>query len=140
MSQKVPSGAQLSRAPRRWEVARAAHTGHAEACRAGILMILMPGVDAGAEGVYVCLVPDPKWKFRLKACAPGGFQVKKLMIAVLGMSLALGGTLAYLAAQEKPKEEPKSEEKKKKGKKVKKDSEQKGVGGASAQSSTQTQM
>ena len=46
------------------------------------------------------------------------------------MFLVLGGALAYLAAQDQPKEEPKSGKKKKKGKKVKKDSEQKGVGGA----------
>jgi hypothetical protein len=59
VSQKVPLSAQFSRAPRHWELAGAAHAGHAEACRAGILMILMPGVDARGVVVYICLVPDP---------------------------------------------------------------------------------
>jgi hypothetical protein len=42
VSQEVSSGAQLSRARGTGRVTGAAHTGHAEVCRGGILMILMP--------------------------------------------------------------------------------------------------
>ena len=49
MPQEVSPGAQLSRArgTGRW--------GHAEVCRAGILMILVPGGDAGGA-VYICFL------------------------------------------------------------------------------------
>ena len=59
MSQEVSSSARFSRArgTGRW--------GLAEVCRAGILMILMPREVTRGGGVYICFVPDPKWKFGL---------------------------------------------------------------------------
>ncbi len=58
VSQEVASGAQFS-AP---EVPGAPHTGHAEVGGAEKVMLR---VDTRGGGVYIPLVPEPKWKFRI---------------------------------------------------------------------------
>src|ERR1035437_8675760 len=99
----------LKKSPRSARFSRARDTGRwglAEVCRAGILMILMPpGGDAGG-GVYICLVPDPKWKFWLKLwqrnCCETGGGITITMNKLSSFLLCTAVTLCPLAAKPKP--------------------------------------
>jgi hypothetical protein len=98
VSQEVSSGAQFSKA-------RGTGWGMPEVCRAEILMILMPGGLTRGVGVYICLVPNPKWKFGLKLwqrnCHETGGGITITMNKLSSFLLCTAVTLCPIAAMPK---------------------------------------